>query len=308
MSMDPIELLELCLRGSQQGAPADLVVPRMFNAGDYEAMYRREPKRVRTLLDEILCGAHPRDGLELLLKSGVLTALIPEIQEMKDLEDDPASSLHKDVWEHTKWVVSGVPPEVDLRWAALFHDVGKARTRRVISGKVTFHNHDVVGARMLDRIHSRLDLFQDGSIIFNTIRLLVLNHLRPAAYKKGWGDSGVRRLLADVGPLGFEKLMQLSRADLTTKNPNKRGRALAKGRELEERVKVIHALDNAPRLPKGTMGLILERSGRKPGGWLNEMRTNLEDSMRVGSLPADEDVEFYVAQGLELLQVAEGPC
>lgn len=305
--MDPIELLELCREGALKGAPKDVVVPRLFTAAEYEALWKRDPARVRRVLDELLCGPHPGDGLELLMKSGALVALIPEINEMKNLGEDPLSALHKDVWEHTKTVVSNVPNQVELRWGALFHDVGKARTRRIEHGIVTFNNHDVVGARMLDRIEERLDLFQDDDSLFITVRLLVLNHLRPAGYKKSWSDSGVRRLLTDLGGMrNFERLMALSRADLTTKNANKRERALARGRELEARVKQIYADDTAPKLPKGTMGVIMSKVAAKPGPWLNDLRDQLETLMRSGLLLVDQDVEYYVDAGLKIIeQVAE---
>lgn len=305
--MDPIELLELCREGALKGAPKDVSVPRLFSAGEYEALWKRDPRRVRRILDEILCGAHPDAGLELLMKSGALGALIPEINEMKNLGDDPQSALHKNVWEHTKQVVAGVPNQIELRWGALFHDVGKARTRVIhTNGAVTFDNHDVVGARMLDRIEQRLDLFQDDDSLFITVRLLVLNHLRPAGYKKTWSDSGVRRLLNDLGGMrNFERLMALSRADLTTKNAAKRDRALARGRELEERVKAIYAQDNAPRLPKGTMGVLMSKVAAKPGPWLNAVRAELESAMAAGLIPADKEVDFYVAEGLKLVQQAE---
>jgi poly(A) polymerase len=308
--MDPIEVLELCREGALKGAPADLVVPRMFSAGDYEAMWRNDPARVRRVLDELLCGPHPGDGLELLVKSGAVFALLPELESMRNLGDDPAAALHKDVWEHTKQVVSGVPAQVELRWAALFHDIGKARTRKVYPGGiVTFHNHDVVGAKMVDRIEQRLDLFSDNDSLFITVRMLVLNHLRPAGYKKSWTDSGVRRLLTDLGGLrNFERLMALSRSDLTTKNASKRDRALSRGRELEERVKEIYAQDNAPKLPKGTMGMILERSGRHAGSWLNDLRVELEAALKHNVLEPDKDAEFYAGCGLLMLAESEKSC
>lgn len=301
--MDPIEVLELCARGAKHGAPADIVVPHIFTLGEYEDMWRRAPGTVRDYLDEILCAEFPGDGLELLLKSGALHALFPELVAIKNLGDDPASAMHKDVWDHTKQVVAGVPNQLELRWGALMHDIGKARTRKFDGRKITFHNHDIVGAQMLDRMEYRLDLFRDQATLFTTVRSLVLNHLRPAAYKKSWGDSGVRRLLVDIGgQRNFERLMMLSRADLTTKNPNKRERALARGRELEVRVAEVYASDNAPKLPKGTMGEVLARSGRKPGAWLNTVRMGLENNMASGGLPADRDMEFYVGKGLLLAE------
>lgn len=306
--MDPIEVLELCRRGALEGAPADLVVPRLFSQGEYEAMWAKDPVRVRRVLDELLCGPCPDEGLELLLKSGALSALVPEIEAMRNLGDDPAAALHKDVWEHTKKVVFGVPAQVEMRWSALFHDIGKARTRRVYpNGKVTFHNHDVVGARMVDKIEERLDLFSDNDSLFITVRMLVLNHLRPAGYKKSWSDSGVRRLLNDLGGMrNFERLMSLSRADLTTKNPNKRDRALARGRELEQRVKQIYASDNAPKLPKGTMGIIIERKAIPVGPALTIVRDALEAAMLDGTLPLDKDAQWYATEGLGIL-LKKGP-
>jgi len=305
--MDPIELLELCKLGAHKGAPNYVTVPRLFTSGEYEALWRRDAPKVRQLLNEILCGPFPSDGLELLWKTGILNALIPELEAIRNLGDDPAAALHKDVWEHTKNVVAGVPATLELRWGALMHDIGKSRTRRVDRGKVTFHNHDIVGAQMLDRMEQRLDLFGDSSSLFTTVRSLILNHLRPAGYKKSWSDSGVRRLLTDLGGIrNFDRLMQLSRADLTTKNANKRDRALARGRELEERVRQIHEQDNAPKLPKGTMGIVIERKIVKVGPELNILRDALERGMRTGMLPKDKDAEWYATEGVEILR-ANGP-
>jgi poly(A) polymerase len=298
--MDPLELLELCKRGAYEGAPQDIVVPRLFSAGEYEDLWRRESKQVRALLDELLCGPRPDEGLELLLKSGCLEALFPEIREMRGLGEDPVSALHKDVWSHTKQVVANTPADLELRWGALMHDIGKARTRRVIARKVTFHSHDIVGARMVDALDARLGLFRDDTRLSVTVRMLVLNHLRPAQYKKEWADSGVRRLLVDVGGMkNFDKLMALSRADLTTKNPNKRARAQRNGDALEAHVRVVFDADSAPKLPKGTMGLIIEKGLCPVGPRLNVIRGWLEQMMKDGRLPTDKDAEFYATTGFE---------
>jgi poly(A) polymerase len=299
--MDPIELLQLCRDGALQGVPPGVTVPRLFTPGDFEDLWRRDHAQVRRLLDETLTAPFPGDGLELLLRSGALHALIPELVAIKDLGDDPGAALHKDVWSHTKQVVSTTPNQLELRWGALMHDIGKSRTRAFDGRKVTFHNHDIVGARMLDGIERRLDLFRDDDSLFITVRILVLNHLRPAGYKKTWSDSGVRRLLTDLGGMrNFERLMDLSRADLTTKNVAKRNGALARGRELEERVKLVYSQDVAPKLPKGTMGIIMSRVAAKPGAWLNVIRQELETAMASGLLPDDRDMDFYVAEGLKL--------
>lgn len=297
--MDAIEVLELCRRASYDdielgGSPTQL------SASAYVSLWRLDPARVRQLLDELLCGPKPDQGLEVLMQSGALHALLPELVALQDLGD--ADGLHKQVWAHTKNVVVNAPATLELRWASLMHDIGKARTRKFVGNKVTFHNHDVVGARMFDALEHRLDLFSDNASLFTTVRALVLNHLRPGSYRRDWSDSGVRRLLNDLGgPHNFERLMALSRADLTTKNPNKRDRAIKRGNELEARVRAIYAQDTAPKLPKGTMGRVLDQSGRRPGKWLNDTRDELERLMAAGDLPLGETIDFYVTEGLRTI-------
>lgn len=299
--MDPIEIIDMCRVASQHGSLPSFGVPHVFSRGEYEQMWLRDPRKVRGLLDEIMCSEHADDGLEMLLRFGVLRALIPELCGIKDLGD--ADGLHKDVWTHTKHVVMGVPASPDLRWGALLHDIGKAATRRFERGKVTFHNHDIVGARMVDSIQNRIGLFNDDPLLLATVKQLVLEHLRPASYNKDWSDSAVRRLISECGERGFfEKLMTLSRADLTTKRPEKRRRAEQKARELEERVKSVIADDNAPKLPKGVMGSILERSAIKPGKWTNDLRETLENHMRVGVLKSNMPSDYYVDAGLALIE------
>lgn len=303
--MDPIEVIDLCRTAAHKGAPKDAFIPRVFNAGYYQDLWKREPKKVRALLDELLCAPRVGDGLELLLRFDVLYALFPELSDMKGMGDE--GGLHKDVWEHTKAVVAGVPPEVDLRWGALMHDIGKVRTRRVEGNRVTFHNHDRVGARMVDSLHDRTNLFQDDVRLLRTVRYLVLEHLRPAGYNPEWTDSAVRRLVTECGDVRFfEKLMLLSRADLTTKNPRKRDRALARAVELEKRVAQVIALDNAPRLPKGTMGLVIERRVCPVGPGLGQIKDGLERLMAEGKLPVDRDAEWYATEGVKILFEVSG--
>lgn len=302
-SMDPLDLLSLIHRAADESRFDDVRMPPVFTPGDFEMTWRRDPRACRERLDAILLSTYPGTGLELLLRSGALCAMLPELVAIKDLGDDPVAAFHKDVWDHTKKVVAGVPALLELRWGALMHDIGKARTRRVSpKGVVTFHNHDMEGARMVDGIERRLGLFKHDPILHATIRNLVLNHLRPAGYKASWTDSGIRRLVTDVGGMsGFQLLMTLSRADLTTKNPAKRNSALARGRELEERVRTVIASDNLPKLPKGTMGKLIDIAQKRPGPWTNQIRDRLEAALADGSLPKDKDPGFYAEAGLRML-------
>lgn len=305
--MDPIEVIDLCRQAAHKGAPKDAFIPRVFNAGYYQDLWKREAKKVRAILDDLMCAPRVDEGLELLLRFEVLYALFPEVSAMKGMGDE--GGLHKDVWEHSKAVVMGVPPELDLRWGALMHDIGKVKTRRVEHGRVTFHGHDRVGARLVDSLNDRTNLFRDDVRLLRTVRYLVMEHLRPAGYNPEWTDSAVRRLVTECGDVRFfEKLMLLSRADLTTKNPKKRERCLSRAAELEKRVAHIIEVDNAPRLPKGTMGIIMSKVAAKPGPWLQEVRDHLESMMKAGVLERDRDVDYYVKAGLDLVETwADAP-
>jgi len=302
--MDPIEVIDLCRRASYDGigVPIGAFIPRPFGVGDYQALWRSSPARVRSAVDDILCAPRVGEGLDLLLRFGALEALFPEVAALRDLGD--AGGLHKDVWEHTKAVVAGVAPELDLRWGALVHDVGKVATRRIDGrGRVTFHGHDAVGARLVDGMGSRTPVFDGRTGLLRSVRALVLNHLRPASYAASWSDSGVRRLVHDLGgPAGFERLMALSRADLTTKNPRRRREAGRRADELEARVRTVLATDNRPRLPKGTMGIVASKVAARPGPWLNEVRTRLEAMMAAGLLAADLTADDYAVHGLSLVE------
>lgn len=296
-------MIELCCRAAGQGLHDDVFMPRLFTNVEYEMLWRRERKKVRSLLDETLCGRHPDVGLRLLFESGVIAALLPEVCAMYDLGD--GEGLHKDVWAHTIAVVSGVPPEVDLRWAALFHDIGKVRTRRINDGHVTFHNHDVVGSHMFDSLNARMNLFAGETALTRTVRYLILEHLRPAGYSDKWTDSAIRRLVTECGDVDFfKKLMSLSRADLTTKNPTKRRRCEMNADELEARVISIILNDNAPKLPKGTMGFIMKKVAAKPGPWLQAVREQLEAMLKAGILLPDQPVDYYVKAGISIVEQA----
>jgi poly(A) polymerase len=300
--MDPLEVIDLCRRAAHKGAPKDVFIPLVFGVGDYQNLWKNEPKKVRNIIDDLLCAAHPDEGLELLLKFNVIYALFPELSAIRGMGD--ADGLHKDVWSHTKAVVNGVPNLLELRWGALLHDIGKVKTRRILNnGRVTFHNHDRVGARMVDSMQTRTNLFQDDVGLLRTVRLLVLHHLRPAGYKASWTDSAVRRLVTECGdPRFFEKLMHLSHADLTTKVPARRDRALARSAELEARVAKIIELDNAPKLPKGTMGMIMEKTpDRKPGAWLTDLRSELENRLLDKRLLSGQGIQYYVDAALDIL-------
>lgn len=291
-----MDVIELAIKASR-GEVIDEVL------GDFDAELPMQD--VRRFLDEIITNVKPSAGFDTLCRSGALSVWLPELVSLRELGD--GERMHKDVWAHTMAVVEGVPAELDVRWGALFHDIGKPATRRF--GKkntVTFHNHDIVGAKIFDKINARTGMFKSDPTLSRTIRHLIEEHLRPAAYDRSWSDSAVRRLLTECGSSTFfERLMLLSRADLTTKNDAKRKRCVARANELEDRIMKIKEFDERPRLPKGVMGKIIERSNLSPGPWANEVRQQLETWLSNGRIPVDAPEEALITFGLGIIVVKD---
>jgi poly(A) polymerase len=165
-----------------------------------------------------------------VVRSGLAGDFLPELPGLA-LEQDPIHR-HKDVLAHTLAVVDKTSPERLLRLAALFHDVGKPKTRAFVKGGVTFHHHEVVGARMT---RERMETLRYPSHDVDIVVRLVELHLRFHTYRLGWTDKAVRRYVRDAGPL-LEELNELTRCDCTTRNAAK-ARALSRRMdELEERI------------------------------------------------------------------------
>ncbi|MQY12657.1 CCA-adding enzyme [Streptomyces sp. RB5] len=198
-------------------------------------------ERVRDELNKLLLGAHPREGLKLLVDTGLAEHVLPELPKLR-LERDE-HHRHKDVYEHSLTVLEQAialeteGPDLTLRLAALLHDIGKPRTRRFEDdGRVSFHHHEVVGAKMTKARMSKLKYPND---LMKDVTKLVELHLRFHGYGTGeWTDSAVRRYVRDAGPL-LDRLHKLTRSDCTTRNKRK-ANALQRAYDgLEERIAAL---------------------------------------------------------------------
>jgi len=193
---------------------------------------------VRDEFDKLITLDHPAAGLWFLVEHGLADQFLPELPAMR-LEQDPIHR-HKDVLAHTIAVVENVradaKPDFDFRrtrLAALFHDVGKPRTRGYKKGKgVTFHHHDVVGARMT---RDRMAAMKYSNDDIDAVSTLVDLHLRFHTYKMGWTDSAVRRYVRDADALLVE-LNVLTRCDCTTRNERKAAQLSQRMDDLEARI------------------------------------------------------------------------
>jgi poly(A) polymerase len=252
-----------------------------------------KPEDVRKPLDLVMMGEHPDHGLDALLTSGVLDLILPEVKAMVGFGD--GEWRHKDVWKHTKQVVRQSVPRLEVRWSALFHDIGKVRTRTIDeSGEVHFFGHAEVGARMFDKLEKRQRLFNADELLRAEIRFLVLHHLRASQYDGKWTDSAVRRFAREMGPY-LEDLLCLSRADITTKRPEKKRRGVALIDELAGRITQLAAEDaKLPPLPSGIGNELMTAFGLPPSRKIGELKRALEAAVESGELPAHEEPGFYV--------------
>jgi poly(A) polymerase len=198
-------------------------------------------ERIRDEFSKLLLGDHPRVGLDLLVRTGVADVFLPELGALR-LEIDEHHH-HKDVYQHSLTVLDqaialeksrGHQPDIVNRLAGLLHDIGKPRTKRLEAhGKVSFHHHDVVGAKM---IRKRLTALKYPKDVIESVALLVTLHLRFHGYgEAGWTDAAVRRYVRDAGP-ELERLHILTRSDCTTRNKAKADRLARSYEELEWRI------------------------------------------------------------------------
>ncbi|GAB2980063.1 CCA tRNA nucleotidyltransferase [Nocardioides montaniterrae] len=239
-SDDPLRMMRAARFAAQLGFTVDPGVVRAMTemAGRIEII---SAERVRDELVKLICAPYPRLGLELLVGTGLAEHVLPELPALK-LERDEHHS-HKDVYDHTLTVLEqaidlererGHEPDFVSRFAALMHDVGKPRTRRFeADGKVSFHHHDVVGAKITRKRMKALKFSNDQ---VDQVGRLVELHLRFHGYGTGeWTDSAVRRYVRDAGD-ELERLHILTRADCTTRNKRKAERLARTYDDLEARI------------------------------------------------------------------------
>ena len=282
-SDDPLRMLRAARFVSQLGvAPA----PRVIEAirGMRERLRIVSAERIRDELDKLLLGEGPAKGLGLLVDTGLSDEFLPELSALR-MEQDPVQR-HKDVLRHTFAVVERCEPDVVLRLAALLHDVGKPATRRITSEGVSFHHHEVVGARMAEE---RARALRYPNAVVDDVRKLVEMHLRFHGYGEGWTDAAVRRYVHDAGHL-LDELNQLTRADVTTRDPTRAERFAALQDDLEERIARLAEQENLEAMRPPLDGRqVMERLGIPPGPLVGEALAFLmEVRMERGEIPEDE--------------------
>jgi len=229
-------------------------------------------ERIREELSKMLLADDPSSGLWLIAKTRLAEEFLPELNAM-ELEQDPIHR-HKDVLAHTIAVVAKTAPRLKLRLAALLHDVGKPNTRGYGPQGVTFHYHDVVGARMARK--RLLALRYPNDVVDDVTRLVEL-HLRFHTYRMGWTDSAVRRYVRDAGPL-LDDLNELTRCDCTTRNAQKANALARRMDELEARIAELREKEELAKIRPALDGnAVMRILGVAPGPVVGEALTFLLD-------------------------------
>ncbi|WP_020663707.1 CCA tRNA nucleotidyltransferase [Amycolatopsis benzoatilytica] len=269
---DPLRMMRAARFSAQLGFTA---APRVVEAMTSMAaeIDRITAERVQTELSKLLLAPDPRPGLELLVDTGLAERVLPELPGMRLAIDE--HHQHKDVYEHSLTVLAQAidlerrhepasGPDLVLRLAALLHDIGKPATREFQpGGGVSFHHHEVVGARM---VRKRLRALKYSKEIVEQVAQLVFLHLRFHGYGGGeWTDSAVRRYVTDAGDL-LTRLHKLVRADSTTRNKRKAAALQSTYDNLEARIERIKEQEDLDRVRPDLDGNeIMRLLGLKPG-------------------------------------------
>ena len=287
---DPLRMLRAARFVSHLGFT---VAPRVRHAMSEMSgqLERITAERVSAELDKLLLGSDPAAGIDLMVESGLGDVVLPEIGAMRMAIDE--HHQHKDVYQHSLTVLRQAigleddGPDLVLRWSALLHDIGKPSTRRhEPDGGVSFHHHEVVGAKMTRK---RMRALKYSKQMVEDVSQLVYLHLRFHGYGDGqWTDSAVRRYVTDAGPL-LPRLHKLVRADCTTRNKRRAARLQANYDDLEARIAELAAKEDLQRVRPDLDGnAIMEILGIPAGPQVGEAWRYLKE-LRLERGPLDHD-------------------
>ena len=282
---DPLRMLRAArfIAGYQLEPDPELVRSVRANAERLEIV---SAERIRDELDKLLVVDDPSAGLWFVVDTGLADLFLPELSAMR-LEQDPVHH-HKDVLAHTFAVVAKTRPDRIVRLAALLHDVGKPKTRSFGEGGVTFHHHEVVGARMA---RDRMQALKYSNDDVEKVRQLVYLHLRFHTYGMGWTDAAVRRFVRDAGD-ELSDLIELTRCDVTTRNKRKADRLAARMDELEARIALLEEEEELKAIRPDLDGRqVMDHLGMGPGRHIGQALDMLLE-LRLDEGPLGEDEAY----------------
>lgn len=287
---DPLRMLRAVRFAAQLGFALE---PSLVTAVQIQAhmLQTISSERIMAEMSKILMTERAGLGIDLLTDLGMMPYIIPEFMDVVQM---PVGKDHKNVYEHTLQVVDQSPARLTLRWAALLHDIGKPATFSRSSGDVHFLGHEAVGANLSKRVLRRL---KADNAFTDAVVQRVDMHMRVNGYMTDWTDGAVRRFVREAGD-AVEDLLDLSDADVTTKNNSLRAKYRRLTDELRERILHLNEQDSIVEMKSPLDGLeLMELFNRPAGQWIKEVKEHLLSFVLDGTLAQnDKETATYVAQ------------
>ena len=280
---DPLRMLRAVRFCAQLGFDLDPVSAAAI-ASLTEELTRISWERVREELDAILLSPHPDEGLRLAVDLGLAQHFLPELLRLHLPE--PARHHMKDLLQHTLETVRLLPPDRDLRYAALLHDIAKPETFSADDSGVHFYRHEQLGAEQARAVLSRL---RQPSALITQVENLVLHHLRIPYYRSGWTDAAVRRLVYDLGDQ-LDAALALAEADVRASEPTDLPEFEERLLELRARIQRLGEAEEIARMkPLLTGHEVMELLGIDPGPTVGEVLDFLLDEQLEGRITSREE-------------------